>query len=103
MLVLEWCGVYFYTSSSENDRKMKKIMISSDLLGLPWQHEIYDKDFKKVFLTIMFCLYIVSKNSKIIQLVMFSEIVRPKMGLIDPKPLALIGQAVSEENMFEKW
>ena len=23
MLVLGWCSVYFYTSSSENDRKMK--------------------------------------------------------------------------------
>ena len=37
--------------------------------------------------TIMFCLYSVSKNSKIIQNCMFSEIVRPKMGLIDPSPL----------------
>ena len=35
----------------------------------------------------MFCLYSVSKNSKIIQTCMFSEIVRPKMGLIDPSPL----------------
>ena len=35
----------------------------------------------------MFCLYSVSKNSKVIQTFMFSEIVRPKMGLIDPGPL----------------
>ena len=87
MLVIGWCSVYFYTSSSKNDRKMKKIMISSDLLGLPWQHGIFDRNFKHVFLTVMFCLYSVSKNSKIIQTVMFSEIVRPKMGLIDPSPL----------------
>ena len=43
----------------------------------------------KFFLTIMFCLYSVSKNSKIIQTFMFSEKVRPKMGLIDPSPLTL--------------
>ena len=43
-------------------------MISFDLLGLPWQHWINDRNFKQVFfLTIMFCLYKVSKNSKIIQ------------------------------------
>ena len=84
MLVLGWCGVYFYTSRSKNDRKMKKITISSDLMGLPWQHGIYDRDFKQVFLdNKMFCLYSVSKNSRIIQTCMFSEIVRPKMGLID--------------------
>ena len=65
---------------------MKKITISSNLLGLQWQHGIYDRNFKQVFLTIMFCLYSVSKNSKIIQTCMFSEIVRPKMGLIDPSP-----------------
>ena len=41
----------------------------------------------KFFLTIMFCLFSVSKNSKIIQSFMFSEIVRPKMSLIDPSPL----------------
>ena len=38
-----------YTSSSKNDRNMKKIMISSDLMGLPWQHGIYDINFKQVF------------------------------------------------------
>ena len=66
--------------------KMKKIMISSDLLGLPWQHGIYE--FKtSFFLTIMSCLYCVLKNSKIIHTFMFSEIVRPKMGLIDSSPL----------------
>ena len=65
-------------------------MISSDLLGLPWQHEIYDKKIKQVFFgTILFCLYIVSKNTKTIQAFMLSEIVRPKMGLIDPSPLHL--------------
>ena len=64
-------------------------MISSDLLGLPWQHGIYDRNFKQAFLTIMVCLYSVSKNSKITQTFMFSEIVRPKMGLIDPSPLTL--------------
>ena len=89
MLVLGWCVVYFYTSSSDNDRKTKKIMILSDLLGLPWQQKIYERNFKHVFLTIMFCLYIVSKNSKIIQTFMFFEIVRPKMGLIDPSPLVM--------------
>ena len=47
------------------------------------------QEFQTSFLTIMFCLYIVSKNSKIIQTFMFSEIVRPKMGLIDPSPLTL--------------
>ena len=35
----------------------------------------------------MFCLYSVSKNSKIIQIFMFSEIMRPKKGIIDPSPL----------------
>ena len=30
--------------------KMKKITISSDLSGLPWQHGIYDRNFKQVFL-----------------------------------------------------
>ena len=64
LLVLGWCGVYFYTSSSKNDVKMKKIMISSDLLGLPWQHGIYDRNFKQAFLTIMFCLYSVSKTQR---------------------------------------
>ena len=39
---------------------------------------------KFFFFTIMFGLYSVSKNSKIIQTFMVSEIVRPKMGLIDP-------------------
>ena len=87
MLVLGCCGVFFYISRSKNDRKMKKIKISSDLLGLPWQHGIYDRNFKQVFLTIMFCLYSVSKNSKIIQTCMFSEKVRSKMGLINPSPL----------------
>ena len=52
------------------------------------------------FLTIMFCIYSVSKNSKIIQTFMFSEIVRPKMGLIVSSPLSLIGLAASEE-IFE--
>ena len=82
----------FYTSRSKNDRKIKKITISSDLLGLPWQHGIYDRNFKQVLLTIMFCLYMysVSKHSKIIQTCMFSEIVRPKIGLIDPSPLTLL-------------
>ena len=75
---------------------MKKILISSDLLGLPWQHGIYDRTFKQVFLTIMFCLLSVSKNSKIIQTYMFSEIVRPKMGLIDPSPLFSCPQNVKE-------
>ena len=37
----------------KNDRKTKKIMISSDLLRLPWQHEIYDRNFKQDFLTII--------------------------------------------------
>ena len=38
--------LYFRVSvSSENDRKMKKIMILSDILGLTWQHEIYDRNF----------------------------------------------------------
>ena len=87
MLVLGWCGVYFYTSSSENDRKKKKIIISSDLWGLLWQCEVYNRNSKQVFSTIMFCLYIVSKNSKIMQTFMFSEIVRTKMVLIDPSPL----------------
>ena len=90
MLVLGWCGVYFYTSSSENDRKMKKIMISSDLLGLPWHNEIYDRNFKQVFLNNnVLPLYLSvksTKNSKIIQTFMFSEIVRPNSGLIDPSP-----------------
>ena len=45
----------------------------------------------KSFLTIMFCLYNVSKNSKIMQTCMFSEIVRPKMGLNDPSPLKYFG------------
>ena len=45
------------------------------------------QELPKSFLTIMFCLYIVSKYSKISQTLMFSEIVRPKMGLIDPGPL----------------
>ena len=90
MLVLRWCGVYFYTSSPKNDRKMKKNMISSDLMGLPWQHGIYARNFKQVFLTIMFWLYSVSKNSKIMQFFMFSEIVRPKMGLMDPSPFYLL-------------
>ena len=49
MLVLGWWGVYFYTSSSEIDRKMKKIIILSDLLGLPWQHMIYERNFKRFF------------------------------------------------------
>ena len=84
MLVLGWCGVYFKTSRSKNDRKLKKIMISSDLFGLPWQHGIYDRN--KIFSTILFCLYSVSKNSKILQTFMFSEIVRPKIGLMDPSP-----------------
>ena len=87
MLVLGWCGVYFYTSSSKTDGKVKKIMISSDLMGLPWQHGVNDRNLKQVFLTKMFCLYSISKNSKIIQTFMFSEIVRPKIGLIDPGPL----------------
>ena len=65
-------------------------MISSNLLGLPWQHGIYDRNFKQFFLTIMFCLYSVSKNSKIIQTFIFSEIVRPKMGFIDPSPFNVV-------------
>ena len=48
------------------------------------------QEFQTSFLTIMFCLYSVSKNSKIIQTFIFSEIVRPKMGLIDPSPLCFI-------------
>ena len=97
LLVPGWCGVYFYISSSKNDRKTKKIMISTDLLGLPWQHRPIYWDYhsnmgyttgisNKFLLTTMFCLYSVSKYSKIKQTFMFSEIVVPKMGLIDPSP-----------------
>ena len=72
----------------QNDRKMKKIMISSDLLGYHGNIEHTTGISKTFFLTIMRCLYSVSKNSKIIQTSMFSETVRPKMGLIDPNPFA---------------
>ena len=41
---------FFYTLSSENDRKMKQIMISSDLVWLPWQHYICNMNFKQGFL-----------------------------------------------------
>ena len=44
----------------------------------------------KFFLSIMFCLYSVSKSLKIIKTFMFSEILRPKMGLIDLSPLWLL-------------
>ena len=73
-----------YTSSSENDRKIKKIMNLSDLLGFPWQHEIYDRNFKQVFLTIMFCLYVLRKNSNMIQTFMFSKISEAKNGPYRP-------------------
>ena len=54
-------------------------------------------EFRTFFLTIMFCLYSASKNLKIIQTCMFSEIVRPKMGLIDPSPL--LNVAVTSSTM----
>ena len=41
------------------------------------------------------------ENINIIKIFDFSQNLRPNMGLIDPSPLALIGQAVSEEKMFE--
>ena len=66
---------------------MKKITISSELVRLPWQHGIFDRNFKQVFSNNNVCFYSVSKNSKILQSVMLSEMVRPKMGLIDPSPL----------------
>ena len=77
---------YFYTSSSENDSNMKKNMILSDSFGLPWQHEIYNMNFKQCFFlsSRMFCRYIVSKFSMIIQTLMFSKIVSQKMVLCTP-------------------
>ena len=64
---------------------MKKIMISSDLLVLPWQHSTIG--ISSTFAEpVMFCLYIISKN-KMLQTFMFSEMLRPKMGLIDPMML----------------
>ena len=52
------------------------------------------QEFQTRFFTIMFCLYSFSKTSKIIQTFLFSEIVRPKMGLIDPSPLRKQGGMV---------
>ena len=83
MLVLGWSSVYLYASSSENDRKMKKIMISSDLLGLPWQHEIFGRDFKQVFLNNVLP-FIVSKNPKMIQTFTFSKNSEAKNGPYRP-------------------
>ena len=71
----------------ENDRKMKKITISSDLVRLPWQHRVHDDNFKHVFLYTSMLSFNCEENINVIKIFDFSQNLRPKMGLIDPSPL----------------
>ena len=81
-----WC--LFSTSISKNDRKNEENHDFVLFIGVTMATYDIRQEFQTLFFsTIMFCLYSVSKNSKIIQTFMFSEIVRLKMNLIDPSPL----------------
>ena len=62
-------------------------MILSDLLWLPWQYKILD--FKQVLLNNDIVSLYCYLKFKYITNFKFSEIVRPKMSLIDSSPLFL--------------
>ena len=64
---------------------MTKITISSDLVRLPWQHRVHDDNFKHVFLYTSMLSFNCEENINIIKIFDFSQNLRPKMGLIDPR------------------
>ena len=68
---------------------MTKNAISSDLVGLPWQHQMYDGNFKHISLYIGMFSFSYEQNIKRIKIWDISQNLRPNVGLIDPSPLLL--------------
>ena len=62
---------------------MTKIAISSDLDGLPWQHQMHDGNFKHVSMYIGIFSFSCEQNIKTIKVWDISQNLRPNMGLID--------------------
>ena len=84
----------------ENDRKLTKITISSDLGRLPWQHWVQDGQFKHVFLYTSMLPLNCEENINIIKIWDFSQNLRPNMDLIDPSPFYVTFLVHGNENII---
>ena len=70
MLILGWCDILVSIQRLENDRKMMKITISPEFVGLPWQRRVPDGNFKYVS---MDCSITSFSCKKIINLIRIKE------------------------------